>query len=108
MKRILRRGFSGWAEQAVRMPTAPVASTEETKVRRDTECDMKGPPILIGEAVTIRDRFSFPNSCLGTHSSKLCFEAPPETEFRKPAFPNRSLGTRLWKRNLHHFCCKRN
>src|SRR5262249_39527900 len=39
----------------------------------------------------------FPNSCLGTLSTKLCFAALPsnETEFRVDAFPNRSLGTRF-------------
>src|SRR5215471_15841388 len=40
---------------------------------------------------------SFPNSCLGTQVSKLCFASVPRTRSRasRPTSPNRSLGTRF-------------
>src|SRR5712692_2896201 len=40
--------------------------------------------------------FLVPKLCLGTHVPKLRFESGRrrETEFRRQAFPNRSLGTR--------------
>jgi hypothetical protein len=44
---------------------------------------------------------SFPNSVWERMPSKFCFESTPrrETEFRRPAFPNRSLGTREQETN---------
>src|SRR6516225_6910159 len=59
-----------------------------------------GPSWVDAKPQAAERRYSFslplvPKLCLGTHPSKLCFASWPgrETEFRKPAFLNRSLGT---------------